>query len=138
MTELLLDASVWVASADQDDPQHRAASILVERGAGSDVAVSALDLTLYEVANAAVVKLKSAGDALELVRLVEVACGDGLQRVDLELLREASILAVERALSVYDAAYVAVSQRRGASLVSIDSDLVGPGFAITPAQAAGA
>ncbi|HEY7604522.1 MAG TPA: type II toxin-antitoxin system VapC family toxin [Gaiellaceae bacterium] len=138
MTELLLDASVWVASADQDDPQHRAASILVERGADADISVSALDLTLYEVANTAVVKLKSPRDALELVRLVEVACGDGLLRVDLELLREASTLAVERALSIYDAAYVAVSQRRGASLVSIDSDLVGPGFAITPAQAVGA
>jgi predicted nucleic acid-binding protein len=58
--------------------------------------------------------------------------------VDLELLREASTLAVERALSVYDAAYVAASQRRGASLVSIDADLVGPGFAITPAHAVGA
>jgi predicted nucleic acid-binding protein len=138
LTELLLDASVWVASADQDDPQHRAASTLVERGADAAVALSALDLTLYEVANAAVVKLKSAGAALELVRLVEVACGEGLQRVDAELLREASTLAVERALSVYAAAYVAVSQRRGASLVSIDSDLVRPGFAITPAEAAGA
>lgn len=138
MTELLLDATVWVASADEDDPEHEAASILVERGGDADVAVSALDLTLYEVANVAVVKWKSERDAPELARLVEVTCGDGLQRVDLELVREAGALAVERGLTVYDAAYVAASRQRGVPLVSIDSDLVRPGFAITPAQALGA
>lgn len=129
---------MWVASADEDDPEHEAASILVERGGDADVAVSALDLTLYEVANVAVVKWKSESDALELARLVEVTCGDGLQRVDLELVREAGALAVECALTVYDAAYVAASRRRGVPLVSIDSHLVRPGFAITPAQALGA
>jgi predicted nucleic acid-binding protein len=61
-----------------------------------------------------------------------------VQRADVELVREAGAIATEWALTVYDAAYVAASRRRGARLVSIDSDLVRPGLAITPAQAAGA
>jgi predicted nucleic acid-binding protein len=138
LTGLLLDATVWLASADEDDPEHEAASILVRRGGDADIDVSALDLTLYEVANVAVVKWKSERHALELARLVEVTCGDGLQRVDPELVREAGALAAERALTVYDAAHVAASRRRGVPLVSIDSRLVRPGLAITPVQALGA
>jgi predicted nucleic acid-binding protein len=138
LSELLLDATVWLASTDPDDPQHQAASALVKGAADADITLSALDLTLYEVANVAVVRWKSDRDALELVRLVEVTCGDGVQRADVELVREAGAIATEWALTVYDAAYVAASRRRGARLVSIDSDLVRPGLAITPAQAVGA
>lgn len=139
MTELLLDATVWVASADVGDVDHEAASALVQRAADKEIDLAALDLTLYEVANVAVFKWKSDTHAAELVRLVETACGEGVERVDLELAREASALAVDRGITVYDAAYVAASRRRCAQLVSADiADLVRPGFAITPAQAAGA
>ncbi len=101
--------------------------------------MAALDLTLYEVANVAVFKWKSDTHAAELVCLVETACRKRLERVDQELVKEASSLAADRGITVYDAAYVAASRRRGAQLVSADiADLVRPGFAITPVQALGA
>jgi predicted nucleic acid-binding protein len=136
---LLLDASVWAASADRGNAHHEHAASLVERAAAGQVEVTALDLTLYEVANVAVVKWKSEARAADLVRLVVIACGDALQRVDDGLVKEASALAAERGMSVCDAAYVAAARRQGVCLVSADiADLVRPGFAITPAQAAGA
>lgn len=138
MTELLLDAGVWVASADVEDENHAAAARLVESAARGDAELAALDLTLYEVANVAVVKWRSATGAAEIVRLVRVACGEALQRVDEELAREASIFALEHGITAYDAAYVVAARRRGAQLVSGDlADLVRPGFAVTPEQAAG-
>jgi predicted nucleic acid-binding protein len=137
LTELLIDATVWVASGDLDDPDHDAAAALVRRAAAGEIGVAALDLTLYEVANVAAVKWRSDARAAELVRLVEAACGDALQRVDGELLRAASAFASEQGITVYDAAYVAAARRRGAQLVSADiADLVRPGHAITPEEAA--
>jgi predicted nucleic acid-binding protein len=139
LTELLLDATVWVASTDVGDVDHEPASTLVQRAADKNIDLAALDLTLYEVANVAVLKWKSPTQAAELVRLVVTACGERVQRVDQELLREAGAVAADRRITVYDAAYVAASRRRGSQLVSADiADLVRPGFAITPAEAAGA
>jgi predicted nucleic acid-binding protein len=134
-----MDATVWVASADRGDVDHAPASALLSRAARGQLDLAALDLTLYEVANVAVTKWKSNAEAIKLVRLVELACRDALESVDDELIGEASALAVSRRLTVYDAAYVAASRRRGSQLVSSDiADLVRPGFAITPAEAAGA
>src|SRR5206468_6353590 len=125
LTELLLDATVWVASADKGNVGHDAASALVRGAALQERALAALDLTLYEVANVAVVQWKSDLRALELLRLVRIACGDALERVDEELMREASAFAAEQGITVYDAAYVAAARRRGAQLVSADiADLV--------------
>jgi predicted nucleic acid-binding protein len=139
VTELLVDASVWVAAEDVGDVNHAAASDLVRRAALGEVDLAALDLTLYEIANVAVLKWRSDSRAADLVRLVRTACGDELVRVDDGLLREASTVAVEHGITVYDAAYVAASRRRGWQLVSADiPDLVGHGFAIAPEQAADA
>jgi predicted nucleic acid-binding protein len=138
LTGFLLDATVWVASSDRGNAHHRAASRLIRGAALGEITVAALDLTLYEVANVAVVKWKSDADAADLVRLVRTACGDALERVDEQLVREASSLATDRGLTVYDAAYVAVSRRRGIRLVSADlADLVRLGLAISPEEAAG-
>jgi predicted nucleic acid-binding protein len=139
VNELLLDATVWIASADLGDPDHHAAFTLVSGAARGHSELAALDLTLYEVANVAVIKWKSDSMAGEIVQLVMAACADTLERVDEELVGEASALAAAQGLTVHDAAYVAASRRRGCQLVSADiADLVRPGFAITPAQAAGA
>jgi predicted nucleic acid-binding protein len=139
LSTFLLDASVWAASDDRDNVHYADAVSLVARAASGRVEVTALDLTLYEVANVAVVQWKSEARATKLARLVEIACGDALQRVDGGLLDDATELAAEHGLSVYDAAYVVAARRSGARLVSADiADLVRPGFAITPAEAAGA
>jgi predicted nucleic acid-binding protein len=135
VNRVLLDASVWLAAVDPEDGHHAASFELVE-SAATTARVAALDLTLYEVANVAVVRWRSEAEAARVVELVWVACGDALERVDEELLREASALASEHGITVYDAAYVAAARRRGARLVSVDlSDLVRPGLAISPEEA---
>jgi predicted nucleic acid-binding protein len=134
---LLLDASVWLAVLDPDDDNHEAAAKLVQAAAVGTVTLAALDLTLYEVANVAVVRWRSQLDAERLVDLVRLACTETLERAEDELLRLASALAAEHGLTVYDAAYVAAAKRRTWTLVSCDfADLVTPGLAIPPKVAA--
>jgi predicted nucleic acid-binding protein len=61
----------------------------------------------------------------------------GLVRCDEGLVAAAAELAGTHGLSAYDAAYVAAAARIGARLVSCDlRDLVSPGHALSPAEAA--
>ena len=95
--------------------------------------LAALDLTLYEVANVAVVRWRSPPDAQRLVTLVLLACAATLQRADEELLHQAADIAARHELTAYDSAYVAAGRRRGWTLVSGDlRDLVTPGLAVSP------
>jgi predicted nucleic acid-binding protein len=95
--------------------------------------LAALDLTHLEIANAVGVKMRQPERALRLSEIVAVRCGDRLSRVDPELIAAALELASEHDLTVYDAAYVAVAQRRAWTLVSADlRDLVSKGLAVAP------
>lgn len=136
---MLLDASVWLAALDDEDPTHAAARRLLERGTDVRGNLAALDLTLYEVANVAVVRWRSLEDAEGLVSLVRLVCADTLQRADRELLQDAATVAVRHGLTVHDGAYVAAARRNGWTLVSCDMrDLVEPGLAVAPDAAAAA
>lgn len=151
MSHLLLDASVWLAALDPEDRHHAAAKALVESteddadtGPQDDtgeetaadvepVTLAALDLTLYEVANVAVVSWRSQADAERLTELIRLACPATLDRVDEGRVREASQIAADHGLTVYDAAYVAAARKHDWTLVSCDlKDLVRPGFAVAP------
>jgi predicted nucleic acid-binding protein len=137
VSDLLLDASVWLAALDRDDSFHSPARQLLEAAAAGTATLAALDLTLYEVANVAVVRWRSTADARRLVALVRLACPDTLERADEELLHEAAAIADRHELTVYDGAYVVAARRRGWTLVSGDvGDLVAPGLAISPGAAA--
>jgi predicted nucleic acid-binding protein len=131
--QLLLDASVWLAAVDQDDRYHDSALGLLEASAAGRLITAAIDLTLYEVSNVAVVRWRSPSAATRLVALVLAACPDTLLRADSELLREAVAATDTNDLTVYDGAYVAAAARHGWTLVSADlRDLVGPGLAVAP------
>lgn len=131
---LLLDASVWLAALDRDDAQHAPSRRLLEAAAAGSAILAALDLTLYEVANVAIVRWRSPADAERLTEVVWLACADTLERVDDELVRQAAALAAASDLTVCDGAYVAAARRRGWTLVSCDRrDLVTPGHALAPA-----
>lgn len=130
---LLLDASVWLAALDRDDDHHAAARALLEAAGDGSATLGALDLTLYEIANVAVVRWRSPSDANRLVQLVGLACPDTVERADGELFERAAEIAAEYKITVYDAAYVAASRRRGWTLVSADfPHLVTPGLAVPP------
>jgi predicted nucleic acid-binding protein len=143
LSHLLLDASVWLAALDPDDRYHAAAQALVESTAddadeetaadADPVTLAALDLTLYEVANVAVVSWRSQAEAESLTELIRLACPTTLERVDDERVREAIRIAADHDLTVYDAAYVAAARTHDWTLISCDlKDLVRPGFAVAP------
>jgi predicted nucleic acid-binding protein len=127
---LLVDASVWVSLVERDSPYREASAGLVREQAPS---LSALDLTLYEVANAIGVKQGDANEANRVNRLLLKCCRDRVFSVEAELVDAAVQIAAERGLTVYDAAYVAAARRHGMTLVSADiRDLVSKGLAVTP------
>jgi predicted nucleic acid-binding protein len=137
VTELLIDASVWLAALDTDDAHHLAAQGILRSAQDGEVALAALDLTLYEVTNVATVRWASLDDAARLLDLIAAACAHRLERADSELLRTAVSIAANHGLTVYDAAYVAAARRHGWTLVSGDADLVKPALAVAPDAALG-
>jgi predicted nucleic acid-binding protein len=127
---LLVDASVWVGASDPTDRFHEGSAALV---LDLESPVAALDLTLYEVANAVGVRRELPDDARHLSRLIVKRCQDRLVSVDTELVESSVELAAEHGLSAYDASYVAAAERFGWTLVSTDiADLVSKGLAVTP------
>jgi predicted nucleic acid-binding protein len=126
---LLLDASVWVAATDPEHQFHPYALSLVD----SDEAVAALDLTLFEVANALGVKAKRPDRARLLLDTIVLRCGEQIVRADQGLMVAALDHAAANGLTAYDAAYVAVAKSNGWTLVSTDfRDLVSKGLAVAP------
>jgi len=126
----LLDSSVWVAARSPEEEFAEAARELVLDGGRR---TAAIDLTLYEVANAIGAKRGDALGAARACRSIELRCGRDFVRVDAGLMEAAADLAVEHGLTAYDAAYVAVARRYDWQLVSTDiEDLVARGLAITP------
>lgn len=87
-----------------------------------------LDLTLYEIGNAALVSwrrkllrsytefMKAATKAMRLLEIIRLGPGDleGIARV-----------AEETGLTYYDAAYVYTARRRGLTLVTEDTEILG-------------
>jgi predicted nucleic acid-binding protein len=126
----LVDASVWVSLVEVGSPHREPAmSLIRKQGPG----LSALDLTLYEVANAIGVKQGNVNEASRVNRLLLRCCRDRVLEVELELVESALQIAAEHGLTAYDGAYVAAARRYGLTLVSADvRDLVSKQLAVTP------
>ena len=126
----LVDASVWVAIADPSDRFHEAACDL---SAEVDRPLAALDLTLYEVANALGAKKGRPKEARALTQLIVRRCRGQIAAVDLDLIDSSLDIAAEHRLTAYAAAYVAAARRYDWTLVSADiADLVSKGLAVAP------
>ncbi len=126
---LLIDASVWVAFADEAERFHRDACDLL----ASTEDLATLDLAFYEVVNALGVKKERPQQARNLALLIERRCGDALLRVSAEWTDSTLRFAAEHGLTAYDAAYVGAARRFGWTLVSADlKDLVSRGLAVAP------
>lgn len=127
---LLLDAGIWVAAASPHERYHSEADSLVE----SDSPLAALDLTLFEVANALGARDGDSRRARSMCDVILTRCDGGrLARVGLDLIEQALAIAAEHGLTAYDAAYVAAAQSNGWTLVSTDiEDLVSKGLAVAP------
>lgn len=128
---LLLDASAILAALKTDEPQHEAAVGLLTDEA---LTLSTLELARYEVVNVAVCGWRKPELVTASLGVLERIANDGgiLAPSDVHLTRAAELAALH-GISVYDAAYAAVTGRR---LVSCDErDLVSKGLAVLPADA---
>lgn len=127
---LLLDAGVWVAARDPEDRFHGAAREIV---LNFSQPVAALDLTLYEIANAMGARKKQFGEVRYLLQTLEIRCGGDIVAASSRSIDAAMDIAAEHGLTAYDAAYVAAARGNGWTLVSTDiADLVSKGLAVTP------
>lgn len=134
MTTLLLDAGALLAAFDTDDRHHDTARTLLE---ADEVALATLDLARYEVANVAIRAWRAPDSVAPLLAAIDrVAEDGGVVDSNGALLVRAAELADRHTISVYDAAYAAVAEATGLSLVSCDErDLVSRGLAMLPADA---
>ena len=125
----LLDAGVWIAASDSEQRFYSEAEGLLE----STEPVAALDLTLFEVANAIGVMAKEPRRARLMLDTITTRCGEWIVRADASLMVAALDHAVPHSLTAYDATYVAVAKRNDWTLVSTDfRDLVSKGLAVAP------
>ncbi|HEY0280691.1 MAG TPA: type II toxin-antitoxin system VapC family toxin [Solirubrobacterales bacterium] len=112
---LLLDSGVWVASMSGDDRFESAARELV---ADLDRRFCALDLTLYEGANAVGSKRGRFDQAASECRAITERRAWATVRVDGDLVEAVIEVSAGYGLTSYDAAYVAVARRYDWTLVS--------------------
>ncbi len=127
---LLLDASVWIAAVDPDDPFHTPARVLV---LSPEHSLGALDLTLYEVSNVVGVVKDQRELAGRMCRAIVKRSESNLVRVSPTLAEQALKIAAAHGLTAYDAAYAAAAKAHGWTLVSADiKDLVKSGLALAP------
>ncbi len=127
---LLLDASVWAAAVIPEERYHEASRGLTSFAAGP---VAALDLTFYETANALKRRGRSAGDIVDMARVIRRRTAGRIVRVEPDLIDFIASDAADHELTAYDAAYVTVARLNNWTLVSADHrDLVSKGLAVAP------
>lgn len=135
--DVVSDANValkWFhAEGEEEVPEARA---LVAAHQARTVALKVLDLTAYEVGNALLrghAKATASQVATVLEALAEICPA---VRPDPDELRLAAELADRHALTLYDAAYAAVAENRGATLATLDRALLKAGLGSRPSEVA--
>jgi len=135
--DVVSDASValkWFHAAGEEEvPEARA---LVGAHKARTAALSVLDLTAYEVGNALMRGRAAVGAdrvATVLDALAEICPA---LRPNLKELRLAAKLASRHGLTLYDAAYAAVAESRGATLATLDQELLDAGLGCRPSELA--
>jgi predicted nucleic acid-binding protein len=121
------DASVayqWFNSGGEDPEQVEASRALAQLSAEGVITLWVLDLTRYEIADAALFgRAKASADRVATVLdALDEVC-PAIEPTANEL-REAARLAERHQLTMYDATYAAVARERAASLATLDKALL--------------
>jgi predicted nucleic acid-binding protein len=134
-TDVVSDANValkWFRHEGEEDVE--SARALLDRHRERQVVLHVLDLTFYELGNALLrgrARATAEQTATVLGALREICPTIIPENDDLAL---ASELAAEHELTLYDAAYAAVAQRRDAPFVTFDRQLLAAGLGIRPPE----
>lgn len=132
LIDVLSDASVvlkWFHAEGEDQVQE--SRLLLEQFRDRRLGLYVLDLTMYEVGNAL---LRGRGVAVDAVSVVLAALGEMVPRwvpQPAEWSR-AAVLAQTHGLTLYDAMYGAVAERRDARLATMDAELLEAGLGSSP------
>jgi predicted nucleic acid-binding protein len=132
--DVLCDASVvlkWFHAEGEEEVE--AARALLDLHRSRRVALSVLDLTAYEVANALV---RGLGVGARQVSIVLAALDVICPRLTLTIaeLSDAAVLAENHHLTMYDAAYAAAARSRHAELATLDRALLEAGMGRRPSE----
>jgi predicted nucleic acid-binding protein len=118
----------------EDEEEVGAARALLDAHKERTVALSVLDLTVYEVGNA-LLRGRAGASAEQAATVVEALveiCP--IIRPSREEIRGASQLAERHGLTLYDSAYAAVAQSRSAELVTLDRALLDAELGYRPGE----
>lgn len=121
MADAVVDASVWVSRLVAGDPEHRAARAWFEAREASGDLLIAPSLLLPEVAGALSRRIGSRLARRAVGRILGLS-SLRLAVLDPELALAAATLAADLALRGADAVYVAVAERLGLPLVTLDRE----------------
>jgi predicted nucleic acid-binding protein len=133
--EVVSDANValkWFHAEGEEEVAH--ARALLDAHKARTVALTVLDLTVYEVGNALLRGRARAG--AEQVATVLEALGEvcAVVKPTAKELRLATKLAEQHDLTLYDATYAAVARARGAELATLDKELLNAGLGTRPSE----
>lgn len=133
--DVVSDANVALKWFHADGEEEVAeARALVDAHRARTVALQVLDLTAYEVGNALLRGRAKAGASQVATVLEALAEICPAARPGADELRLAAELAQRYDLTLYDAAYAAVAEHRGATLATLDRALLRAGLGSRPSQ----
>jgi predicted nucleic acid-binding protein len=133
--DVLADANVvlkWFHEKDEEEVE--AARALLDAYRDRRLRIRVLNLTAYEVGNALMrgrARLRAEQVAVVLQSLCEICVAITPSTDDFA---HAAHVAEAHDLTLYDGAYAAVAQRRGATLATLDSRLLGAGLGSRPSE----
>lgn len=133
--DVVSDANValkWFHAEGEEEVDEARALLGAHRS--REIGIAVLDLTPYEIGNA--LMRGRAGASAEQAAIVLEALGEVCATVtpDPADLRRATELAEQRDLTLYDAAYAAVAEGRGAQLATLDKALLMAGLGVRPSE----
>lgn len=120
MPDVVVDASVWVSRLVPGDINHQRSRAWFDEQSSSGSLIVAPVLLLAEVAGAISRRTGEPDLAGRAVELIQQLATLRLVSIDPPLGRLASRLAADHALRGADAAYVAMAQRLGLPLITLD------------------
>jgi predicted nucleic acid-binding protein len=136
--DVVSDANValkWFHAEGEEEVDE--ARALLDAHRSREIGIAVLDLTAYEVGNA--LMRGRAGASAEQAAIVLEALDEICAAVspDPADLRRATELVEQHDLTLYDAAYAAVAEGRGARLATLDKALLKAGLGVRPAALVG-
>lgn len=132
MTEVAVDASVWIAAQDPGDPFCTRSRLFFSHLVAAGITIHVPTFARVEVACALARKLRNPEQGERLANLVLTTAGAKEQPVDSMLLAKALAKGTEKFLRGADALYSATAEIVGCALVSWDNEHLKRAGALTP------